>query len=337
MNDADDTRWPSIATSADGTVIFVVWSGRRDAPFNTAIYLDRSTDGGVTFGADLALSSAASAPLPWEGPTIAVGDGCVYVAWEAESQTSCTGIWMAASSDGGASFAPDFELPLGPYVCYARPVIAVAPDGRLVVAYQEVPVSDPPTFPYFVTYSYDGGQSFTPGMYGGVLVGQDYLGLAVDESNRIHLAYSVYYTHFIYPSVFAVRYRVSAPGLLEFSTPQTLTDIDPDSFSWSYSWLPSIAVSSDQVFVSWKHSSNQIAFAHSTNPPTTFSEPVIVNDAGTIELDPPSITTTGSGACYLSRRRRPCTCENRTALAKSDTQINRSNSNTALCRQVCGS
>ena len=86
--------------------VYVAWSQYNGQAGNNAVLVSRSTDHGLTFSHPVrvqeALGTASFADL-------AVGpDGAVYVTFIQYPSTSnpTTGIWLAKSTDGGASFSP---------------------------------------------------------------------------------------------------------------------------------------------------------------------------------------------------------------------------------------
>lgn len=100
---------PSVATVGD--TYLVVWMDGRQSVHpdqdGTTIWIDRSLDGGETFGHDLALTEDGI--HRW--PSIAVGlDETVHVVWE--TQASDGGITYSSSSDLGLEFTtPHLLLP----------------------------------------------------------------------------------------------------------------------------------------------------------------------------------------------------------------------------------
>lgn len=98
---------PSVAMSGTGATATVLVAWRDDVAGAAQVYLKRSTDGGVTFGAPVNLSASATGTiLPSVRPSIVIsGTGAtavVLVAWHGEVANS--EIFVARSVDGGATF-----------------------------------------------------------------------------------------------------------------------------------------------------------------------------------------------------------------------------------------
>ena len=98
------------AIEVDGTLV-VAWMDARQSVFPdqdaSSIWVDRSVDGGETFGSDLAVG----VPGINRAPRMAVDpDGIVHLVWEVQGPSG--GIAYASSSDAGVSFSdPVFLVP----------------------------------------------------------------------------------------------------------------------------------------------------------------------------------------------------------------------------------
>lgn len=100
--DSYGSRSPSIAKN--GFTIHVVWHDGRDG--NAEIYYKRSTDNGITWGADTRLSNGAS--QSWY-PSIAVWGSFVHVVCQDE-RNGLPEIYYKRSTDGGSSWGLDIRL-----------------------------------------------------------------------------------------------------------------------------------------------------------------------------------------------------------------------------------
>jgi hypothetical protein len=105
--DACPFSGPSVATVGDSLI--VAWMDARQSVHpdqqSTTIWVDRSEDGGRTFGTDL--------PIATDGfhrwPAIAVDDsGTLHLVWETQGPDG--GIFYSHSGDGGVSFAEPAAL-----------------------------------------------------------------------------------------------------------------------------------------------------------------------------------------------------------------------------------
>ncbi len=96
------SQLPSVAVS--GSVVHVVWFDLRDG--NSEIYYKRSTDGGVSFGADTRLTNnSASSSIP----SGAVSGSVVHVVWY-DNRDGNDEIYYKRSTDGGVSWGADTRL-----------------------------------------------------------------------------------------------------------------------------------------------------------------------------------------------------------------------------------
>jgi hypothetical protein len=103
LTNASNDSWnPSVSVS--GQLVHVVWMDRRDG--NYEIYYKRSTDGGVSWGADTRLTNN---PAISGGPSVSVSGAVVYVAWH-DSRNGGNEIYYKRSTDGGSSWETDTRL-----------------------------------------------------------------------------------------------------------------------------------------------------------------------------------------------------------------------------------
>ena len=111
---------PAVAFGPDGTAYFACFGYQATPPYNVALLVSRSTDGGSTW-----LAGGSAAPLAraaiWQGRGISKGstgqfpdheaihvarDGTIYVTWaQFSGYGSRSPVYVATSSDGGRSFS----------------------------------------------------------------------------------------------------------------------------------------------------------------------------------------------------------------------------------------
>jgi hypothetical protein len=87
-----------------GNNVYVVWGGNPDEKVVGDLFFTKSTDDGENF----------SSPITLEGNTLNVevasdGGNTVYVAWQAHLSNSNEEILIKKSSDGGATFAEEYQ------------------------------------------------------------------------------------------------------------------------------------------------------------------------------------------------------------------------------------
>lgn len=185
--------------------VYVVW--RHD----DRLELDVSLDGGATFGSDRLVATIDPLPSPLPGPgfrmfnlpSLAVARsgpdaGALYVVWADESggPGGTPDVLFSRSGDGGSSWSAPVRVSNdtnGSHQFF--PVIAVAPDGTITVAF-----FDQRNFPgtrrydVYLTQSTNAGLSFNPNgrmdsafsnaVFTGTYVG-DYMGLAVADGVQV--------------------------------------------------------------------------------------------------------------------------------------------------------
>ena len=90
--------------AASGDVVHTVWYDGRDG--NTEIYYKRSTDGGVSWGADTRLTSNSASSY---APSISVSGQVVHIVWY-DNRDGNFEIYYKRSSNGGYSWSADTRL-----------------------------------------------------------------------------------------------------------------------------------------------------------------------------------------------------------------------------------
>ena len=153
---------PSIAVDPLTGHVFVAWKDNRTGV--AKVYVDRSVDRGVSFGADTLVYDwpldAVYMGLP-RTVNIAIGaDGHVYVAWILYEGANLydSDIFFAESSDGGQTFGtPTHVNPLEGGARHYHPWIAVRADGVVYVAYCK---RNATSVGVYLARSQNGGTSF---------------------------------------------------------------------------------------------------------------------------------------------------------------------------------
>ncbi|MEP7146815.1 MAG: hypothetical protein ABI792_07375, partial [bacterium] len=91
--------------AASGNVLHVVWYDYRDAG-NSEIYYKRSTDGGISWGADTRLTNNSAFS---ERPSVSVSGSVVHVVWSDQRDGNLE-IYYKRSTDAGVSWGSDTRL-----------------------------------------------------------------------------------------------------------------------------------------------------------------------------------------------------------------------------------
>lgn len=101
-NNTGDSQYPSIAVS--GSAVHIAWQDSRDGNFE--IYYKRSTDAGITWGADTRLTNAAYES--WN-PSMSVSGASVNIVWQDRRDVNDE-IYTKRSADGGNTWEADIRL-----------------------------------------------------------------------------------------------------------------------------------------------------------------------------------------------------------------------------------
>ncbi len=101
-NNTSTSHYPSVAVS--GSVVHVVWADDRDG--NNEIYYKRSTDAGISWGADTRLTNNTANSF---SPSVSVSGQVVHVVWYDERDGNQE-IYYKRSTDDGVSWGTDTRL-----------------------------------------------------------------------------------------------------------------------------------------------------------------------------------------------------------------------------------
>ncbi|MEO8513390.1 MAG: exo-alpha-sialidase [Ignavibacteria bacterium] len=101
-NDLFDSGDPSV--SASGSLVYVNWLDSRDE--NWKIFGKRSTDGGLSWGADTPLTASPADPA---APSVWVSGSAVHIAWQ-DYRDGNYEIYYKRSTDAGSSWGTDTRL-----------------------------------------------------------------------------------------------------------------------------------------------------------------------------------------------------------------------------------
>jgi hypothetical protein len=101
-SDPSSQAYPSVAVS--GSVVHVVWQDDRDGSFK--LFYKRSTDGGVSWGADTRLTNNSRGS---SSPSVSVSGQAVHIVWVDQRNVDFE-IFYKRSTDGGTSWEADTRL-----------------------------------------------------------------------------------------------------------------------------------------------------------------------------------------------------------------------------------
>ncbi len=148
----------SMTSSPDGT-LYVAWRKILPGDLRETV-VARSTDGGRTFTAPVIVGHDR-----WVFPgcphrPASVGtdrQGRLYVVWYTEGSDETPSIYLAYSDDRGETFSPKQKLNLSKGTFPDHPQMAVDPDGRLIIVWEE---QSPVRREVVMSVSLDRGQTF---------------------------------------------------------------------------------------------------------------------------------------------------------------------------------
>jgi hypothetical protein len=129
-NNAGISETPAVVIS--GNTVLVAWDD--DTPGNSEIFVARSTDGGVSFGTPVNLSSNAGNSYD---ASMVISGSSVLVAWDDDTPGNSE-IFVARSTDGGVSFGTPVNLSSNAGISFA-PVMVISGSTVLVAWYDNTP------------------------------------------------------------------------------------------------------------------------------------------------------------------------------------------------------
>ncbi|MCC6141530.1 MAG: exo-alpha-sialidase [Nitrospira sp.] len=149
----------SMTSSPDGT-LYVAWRKILPGEIRETV-VARSTDGGQTFAAPVIVGHDqwVFPGCPHRPASIGTDrQGRLYVVWYTEGSDETPSIYLAYSDDRGATFSTKQKLNLSKGTFPDHPQMAVDPNGRLVIVWEE---QSPVRREIVVAVSLDRGQTFS--------------------------------------------------------------------------------------------------------------------------------------------------------------------------------
>jgi hypothetical protein len=141
---------PAVAFGPDGTAYFACFGYQGTSPYNVALLISRSTDGGrtwltggprqpltlVSVFQSNGISKGSTGQFP-DHDAITVGpDGTVYATWaQFHGNGSNSPVWVSTSTDGGRSFSPAVKVTSGTTRSDQDQRIVTAPDGTAYLTF----------------------------------------------------------------------------------------------------------------------------------------------------------------------------------------------------------
>jgi hypothetical protein len=216
------------------------------------IFFARATDGGRSFTGPINLSNSRAGDGKgritrerWHNGSLDLAVGTadrLYAAW-----TTYEGdLWVARSTDGGASFAEPIHV-AGPSPPARGPSLAIGPDGTIHLAWT---VGADPSADLHMARSTDRGRSFSGPR--AVLAGDGHAEapkIEVDAAGRLHLVYAEspagpFRGH-------GIRYARSAVGTAELGSSREISAPQADRFASAS--FPHLALDgTGNLYVAWE-------------------------------------------------------------------------------------
>ncbi len=231
-NDPAASFLPSVAVSAQ--VVHVVWFDDRDG--NQEIYYKRSTDGGISWGADVADTRLTNNSAPSSFPSVSVSGSVVHVVWMDDRDGGNPEIYYKRSTDGGESWEADTRLTNDPAVS-EFPSVSVS--GQVVhVVWDD---NRDGNFEIYYKRSTDGGVSWSEDTRLTNYSAHSYSPSVSVSGLAVHV---VWYD--FRDGNFEIYYKRSTDGGVSWSEDTRLTNYSFTSAS------PSVSVSGQVVHVVWQ-------------------------------------------------------------------------------------
>ncbi|MGB5529968.1 MAG: exo-alpha-sialidase, partial [Ignavibacteriaceae bacterium] len=150
------------AVSSNGE-LYIVW---RSSSSGGQIRFDKSTDGGLTFGTDLTVSSAPNAWFPHLAVDLSGGPfhNYIYVVWNDE-RNGDDDVFLSISSDGGDTWSSAIRVnkdPVSNGKVQYWPSIAISELGEIVILFYDTRnTTSNNIIEAYIARSIDGGTTFT--------------------------------------------------------------------------------------------------------------------------------------------------------------------------------
>ncbi len=274
-NNSASSTGPTLTIS--GQIVHVVWDERRDG--NSEIYYKRSTNGGISWGADIRLTNNSASSII---STISVSGQVVHVIWVDERDGNPE-IYYKHSTDEGISWGTDTRL-TNNTATSDKPSVSVS-GSAVHVVWQDL--RDPGGYEIYYKRSSDGGVNWSSD----TRLTNDSAGSGFSS---VSVSGSV--VHVIWADTrdgnFEIYYKTSANAGISWGSDTRLTNY---AFA---SEFPSLSVSGEVVHVVWYDSrddNEEIYYKSSTDAGTSWSADVrLTNNPGASIF--PSVSASGSAA-----------------------------------------
>jgi len=146
--------------AGSGNTVYALWADNRTGDME--LYLDRSTDGGATWGTDVLVNSGGIASAQ-DSPSLAVlSDGSLLAAWRDDRSRAATGydLFVAKSANGGAAWSAPVRVTNDSRVLDQHdPVLAAGGSSATHILWRQF---DAGKLNLFYAFTGDGGLTWSP-------------------------------------------------------------------------------------------------------------------------------------------------------------------------------
>jgi hypothetical protein len=280
----------------------VVWDDYRNG-LNPDIYFARSTDGGLTFNANVRVDDDGSGAKQ-SNPVMSIDGNTIYVAWQ-DDRTGDFNIRFAKSTDGGDTFGASIRVDDSTKGNQQYPEMVVAGNGDIYIVWQDNRRTESAAdYDIYFAKSTDGGLTFNTNIRvdssGTSSADQKYPKIDYAGSNNIYVTWQD-----LRNSDWDIYFARSTNAGTSFNSDIRIdhTSVGPDQI------FPEIAAgSSGNIYVVWEDERNgatnpDIYMAKSTDSGAGFgSVDIRVDDTGTEDSDQsrPVIGVDSTGGLHIA-------------------------------------
>lgn len=285
--------------------IYIVWHDYRrwNSHYSTDVYLSKSTDGGLTWGANVKVSDDDSGSYPWKSqPYIAIdqNNGNIYVSFLNYNNyySYGQGVAFARSTDGGATFEPSIEIDDSTASdTYSWSSVAVDPiTGEVYVALEDSRNGDKDVFLF---KSVDYGITFGAGVIvNDVISGhQDQPMVRVDNSGAVYAVWRDARDGYELDNIYITK---STDKGNSFEASVKVSDQYLES-SHAYAYPPRLAIdNSGAVHIVWYDEVNFNCYYDWSSDGQTFQTDIVVqSDLSGVNHYLPRIAVDGNDGVYV--------------------------------------
>jgi hypothetical protein len=144
--------------AGSGNTVYALWADNRTGDME--LYLDRSADGGATWGTDVLVNSGGIASAQDSPSLVVLSDGTLLAAWRDDRSRAASGydLFVAKSADGGASWGAPVRVTNDAVVLDQHDPVLVAATDIAHILWRQL---DAGKLSLFYAYTVDGGLTWS--------------------------------------------------------------------------------------------------------------------------------------------------------------------------------